>query len=410
MTKRAPSPLATPDVLERARFNASDFALDQAELATAAAAFATARLRGGRSSTGGRGDAPPKVTRGERVDTKLVIDDGRILEIPARRGWGGDSAFVDWINFTVRDSTFEWEGSYVVTDDQLMCEASAALERIFGFGITAPREKGANFYKRSYTLGDSFGMVCHGGQRRTMLISVSGEGLAAAKEGWELRLHDFLQNSNQGRITRIDLAHDDFTGSMYSVDKAFEEFKAGRYSCGGRMPDCEQRGNWLNPNGKGRTFYVGHRTNGKFARIYEKGKQLGDKSSEWVRCEVEFKSVDREIPFDVILKAGEYLAAAYPTFEWICETASRIATQKKATEITYLRVVDWVKRQAGAAIWTVAQIEGNIEAAFALLSKTGEVPKRLKIPAFDSNTDFIHTRKREIHPEEMFEDFSTAAI
>lgn len=353
---------------------------------------------------------PPEVTRGERVGEQLVTDDGKVLIVPARRGWGGDCAFVDWLNFTCRDSTFAWEGSGVVTDDQLIAEASVQLMGIFGYGITVQREKGANFYKRSYTLGDGFGMVCHGGQRHTLLVSISGEGLTAAKEGWEKRLYDWLGTADSARITRVDLTHDVFDGQAYSVDRAKTEFEEGLYSCGGRTPDCEQRGNWLKPNGKGRTFYVGHRTNGKFARIYEKGKQLGASHSSWVRCEVEFKSVDRDIPFDVLLKAGEYLAAAYPAFAWICEKSSRIATSKKSAELTYEKAVEWCKRQCGATLWTIAQIEGSLEAAFALVSRVGEVPRRLNIPAFDDVTDFIHDRKRELPPELMFDDFSALPV
>lgn len=37
------------------------------------------------------------------------------------------------------------------------------------------------------------------------------------------------------------------------------------------MPECDQAGNLINPNGDGRTFYVGKRKNGKMLRVYEKG-------------------------------------------------------------------------------------------------------------------------------------------
>ncbi len=47
-------------------------------------------------------------------------------------------------------------------------------------------------------------------------------------------------------------------------------------------------------------------------RIYEKGKQLGDPESPWVRWELELHNTDREIPFDVLLQPGRYVAGAYP--------------------------------------------------------------------------------------------------
>lgn len=60
-------------------------------------------------------------------------------------------------------------------------------------------------------------------------------------------------------------------------------------------------------------------TAGNSAASTKKGRQLGDKASEWVRVEAEMKSVNRIIPFDALLRPGEYLAAAYPAFAWINE-------------------------------------------------------------------------------------------
>ncbi|MDO8933114.1 MAG: replication initiation factor domain-containing protein, partial [Rhodocyclaceae bacterium] len=153
------------------------------------------------------------------------------------------------------ESSFYWGDNGVpVTDDQLIIEVSIYCESIFGFGITAKRDKGANFYHRSWELGEGLGMVCYGGQRDTVLISLSGEGCGAAKPGWENRLYQFLEHqAKRPRITRVDLAHDDFNGSRYSCDKAVADFDAGLFNAGGRTPDIEQRGNWKTHNGKGRT-------------------------------------------------------------------------------------------------------------------------------------------------------------
>lgn len=46
------------------------------------------------------------------------------------------------------------------------------------------------------------------------------------------------------------------------------------------------------PDGRGRTFYVGRRENGKLLRVYEKGKQLGAENSPWVRIELELHNKD----------------------------------------------------------------------------------------------------------------------
>lgn len=376
-------------------------------------AEAEARLHAERSEAPAGPLLPPPTNRGGKseeavggetsmgsnlVAARLVLEGGEIKEIPARRGWGGSSAFLDWINFTVHESTFEWPGAEFVSPEQIIIEASAQLEKIFGFGITIQRESGANFYKRSYVLGDAWGMVCHGGQRNTLLVMLSGEGCAAAAFGWEQRLHDWLKTAQSPRITRCDLAHDDYTGETYSVDRADRDFDGGLFNNGGRNPDCEHRGNWKHPNGKGRTLYVGNRANGKYCRVYEKGRQLGDKNSEWVRVEVEFKSVDRQIPFDVLLRPGEYLAASYPAFAWISQRQERILTTQKTVQANYDRVCKWLKHQCGAALAVVAEIEGSAEAMLAKLARHDKAPAFTKVPDWRLASKSIHAAVEEFMP------------
>ncbi len=328
---------------------------------------------GGKSmEEGGAASVPPR----------FILVDGRPFEVPGRRGWGGDSAFIDWINFTAQEEAF-FQGSTPVADDQVVMDhVSPVCREIFGFGVSHQRDNGANFYRDSYVLGDGYGIVCHGGQRGTVLISISGEGCAAAKEGWEERLRQWLEaHKAVARITRIDLAHDDYDGAL-TVDQLDQLFDQGGFNCGGRNPDVEHRGNWKHPNGKGRTLYVGNRRNGKFFRGYEKGKQLGDPASNWLRLEVEFKSVDREIPFDVLTRAGEYLAAAYPCLAFISEHQERIITTQKTMQITYASMCEWLRRQCGAAINVALEMEGSLEAFITKCVRVGEMPKRLHVPHF----------------------------
>ena len=349
--------------------------------AAAVASFSPATNRGGKSETG-------------EIAARLVLEDGKCLEIPGRRGWGGDAAFLDWVNFTTVEEDFNKEGLVAITDDDVMRLVSARCYEIFGFGIVSDRGYGANFYDRSYILGlddVAFGLVCHGGQRGTVLVMLSGKGCAAAAPGWEKRLYDFLNAcSTRARLTRIDLAHDIYDGKAYNVDKADQDFDAGLYNCGGRNPNHEMRGNWKRPSGKGRTLYIGTRENGKFCRVYEKGKQLGDKASEWVRVEVEYKSVNRQIPFDVLLKAGEYLAAAYPALSWVSERQERIVTEQKAGEITYKQMVEWLKKQCGAAINVMVEMEASISDVIEKIIRPGDIPTRLKKASFLSGQEYLH--------------------
>ena len=352
----------------------------------AAAGSAPATNRGGKSEIGAR----------------LVLEDGEVMEVPARRTWGGDSAFLDWVNFTTDEVDFMF-GMALISDEQIIDRVSNKCEQIFGFGITSQRETGANFYKRSYILGENCGMVCHGGQRSTVLVMLSGEGCAAAKEGWEKRLYEFLCKAGpRAKLTRVDLAHDDYIGATYSVDRADADFDAGLFNCGGRHPNHEQRGNWKRRNGKGRTLYIGNRENGKFCRVYEKGRQLGDKHSEWVRIEVEMKSVSRILDFEILLHPGRYLAAAYPAFAWISEHQERILTTQKKTQITYAAMCDWAKTQLGAFINVLVEMEGSAEKAVQKIVKEGAIPARLKIPNWSFGGDFFHHEQRMQPSAEQF--------
>lgn len=322
---------------------------------------------------------PPLVTRGERVP-ELVARDGKVIEVTQRAGHSDKSAMIDWLNISFHESSFYWNGDegkgVPVTDDQLIAEVSVLCESILGFGITGKRDRGANFYHASWTLGNGYGMVCYGGQRDTVLIMLNGVGCGAALEGWERRLYAFLEGrATRPRITRIDLAHDDYIGKRYGVDKALADYEAGLFSCGGRTPDCEMRGNWINPNGNGRTFNVGNRKNGKFLRVYEKGRQLGAPASEWVRVEGEFKSVDRDLPHEMLLSPGAYLAAMYPALGWLQGEQIRIATKTKEAEKTYARTVEWLKRQCGAALSMVAAVEGGAVEAFAKVGREFSIEK-----------------------------------
>lgn len=374
------------------------------------------RAAGARSVAAAGGVCPPPTNRGgksgqdaEYVD--LVLDDGKIKQVPKRRGFGGDTAFIDWINFTIGDETLweffqksslfdHWEKCNFakfneelakirpVTPYECMLLMSDILVKIFGFGITAQRKQGANFYKTSWALGPlndktgagEYGMVCYGGQRNTIMVGITGSGCAAAMAGWEIRLKEYLENSSRSRITRLDLAHDDFHGLTYTVDKADQDHTSGLFKCGGRNPDCEYRGNWKNHNGKGRTFNVGNRKNGKFCRVYEKGRQLGDENSEWTRIEVEFKSVDRIIPFDALLKPGEYLAAAYPAFVWISEKQERIFTTQKVCESNVEKAVKWIRHQCGPSIGVMVELFG-VEKFLSKVVRDGE-PSWVKVPNF----------------------------
>ena len=151
-----------------------------------AAAAAAAEVRGGGavacSPATNRGGKSGNCCEGTEIAARLVLEDGTVKEIPARRGYGGDTAFLDWVNFTTDEVDFFKGFQTPLADIDVVRLVSAKCHEIFGFGITSERETGANFYHRSYILGDACGMVCHGGQRATVLVMLSAGRRAAARQ------------------------------------------------------------------------------------------------------------------------------------------------------------------------------------------------------------------------------------
>ena len=279
--------------------------------------------------------------------------------------------FIDWLNFTFAHG--------YLNPDRAVEAVSRRLEVILGYGITSKRPRGLNFYHESYVLGKNWGFVCIGGQRETLMVSINGEGCAAARQGWEKKLYKWAATLNRFQITRIDVAHDLFEGE-YTVDNAVRDFDSGLFGIGGRIPKIQQYGNWRIPDdADGRTVYLGARWSGKFCRVYEKGKQLGKEDSPWVRIECEWRNKNRIIPDDVLIEPGRYLAGAYPAFFWLSKTQSRIKTKVNKEKIIYKRAVEVLKHQFGGLILFMTKVEGSAEEIIKKI--VGEkIPKRLLSP------------------------------
>lgn len=249
------------------------------------------------------------------------------------------AAFIDWLNFTFR---------FRLSGNEGLMEIDQQLRRAFGFGIGINRNKKHLNYEHSWDLGNRYGIFATGGDsvRGTSLISLSGEGCSVVTD-WHA-VHDFIA-LRQGRITRIDLAHDDYEGRI-SLISLQEWFKAGDFHSGRGHPPS---GEFIDDfgSGKGKTLYVGQRANGKLLRIYEKGKQLGDPTSPWVRWEVELHNKDRIIPLDTLVRPAPYMAAAYPVTQWICDKQSRIETTKRTLNIELEVLTASARKSYGKLFW-----------------------------------------------------------
>lgn len=272
-----------------------------------------------------------------------------------RRPAEGEICIIDWVTIVMQSSSFDDSMSMAqphafLRQNAIVENVSKVLTDILGFGVADQNKAGRNFYQSSYNLQHKAGYICIGGQNETIMICLSGVGCTYGKAGWESHLNAWLRlYAKKARITRIDLAHDDLHGENVSLDWFDDQDTIGGFVAGGRRPTIEKRGNWKRPSGKGRTLYIGSRQSSKFTRIYEKGKQLGDVNSLWVRTEVEYKNRDIFIDFDVLLNPSQFFLASYPCFHIFDdqENALRFERIEKQNLITFDQAMSILKHQYG---------------------------------------------------------------
>lgn len=196
-------------------------------------------------------------------------------------------------------------------------------------------EKSATLYRHDVNSG----VVAWGANNGGCMVSFSGTGCA----GLDIpKLHKMLEKIPNIKISRIDIAFDDFNGEK-PVQSYFQDMESGLFNKTNQTPNYtyiqtgslhaltpEQTTAWKKDHGwnkkfdaiadGGNTLYVGSRKNGKMARMYEKGKQLSSETQpNWVRAELELRSTDRVIGLDILVNTDAAFAAAYPAFEFITD-------------------------------------------------------------------------------------------
>lgn len=211
-----------------------------------------------------------------------------------------------------------------------------------------------------YADDEKAGIICWGGKNLGCYISFMGAGCEALDIS---RLYEEIKNIPEIKITRIDLAYDDFSGK-HSVAVARKFCKKGGFNTGGRptsymyVESGSLSNKYLKENfqdvkefsgqktkssakksfgfmpSKGRTLYIGSRESGKLLRVYEKGKQMGNPKDKWVRWELELHSSQRVIPLETMIKASEYLAGAYPALSFLNQEQCVVKTIVKKARMT----------------------------------------------------------------------------
>lgn len=243
------------------------------------------------------------------------------------------------------------------------------------------RGKGWLGYEKSYEIliqtgaGQiKAGLVGRGGNGGKCHFSITGEGCALIEDWAELR--KFLTGIG-GYLSRVDLALDDLDGSKTIEDMRYV-YEAGGFDLGGRRPNLQAITN--SDEAKGDTLNIGSRAGGKLIRCYEKGKQLGDPESPWLRVEAEIHRKDRVIPLDILTRPVDYLAGAIP---WIAQQyrllGEKIRTIKEKAKLTLAQFLANLRQQAGKAIGWLSRCGVSPGKIVDLVGRDDGTPKRLAI-------------------------------
>lgn len=167
------------------------------------------------------------------------------------------------------------------------------------------------------------------------------------------------------RITRVDIAADDFLG-QWPVQWAIDRYNEGGFDRRGQRPKARLIDDMGNRTGK--TFYVGSRKSEQQLRVYEKGREQGDMASEWVRYEGEFHASNRrELPLEMLTDPAPYLVGSYPILDFVDGIGQRlrIATEKLLANCA--RAVMHFRRQYGPMINAMLHASGGDEATLSRL-------------------------------------------
>jgi phage replication initiation protein len=259
-----------------------------------------------------------------------------------------ETAKVDWLNCTFPTPSLSPQGVVLFLGRMLGRPVSGTEGRgMFGF------QTGLRLM--AYLRGSmvDVGWLCYGGesQRGRWLLQLTGKGCGLVQDWAGLR--DFLEGL-EARLTRVDLAVD-FLDGAHTVDDAVQMHRTGGFTNGGRPPQSAVDGDWLEGI-RGRTLYIGKATNGKLLRVYEKGKQLGDLESPWVRYEVQLGNRDREIPFEALTEPTAFFAGCYPCLqELVADQAERIATTQTEAKTTLAHLAYHLKRSYGKLLHTLLE-------------------------------------------------------
>lgn len=247
------------------------------------------------------------------------------------------------------------------------------LGTIFGFRgevvATAIRDRRWQFYAQSANLIDRdnemVGKIGLGGNMDSVCVSLSGAGTRWVRN-WHTVVYELARLG--AKISRVDLAHDDYEGKRFNVHAFRERARNNDFMQGGSPP----KWSWIDEgnSGTGNTLYVGKKGHKQLC-VYEKGKQLGLSSSPWVRAEVRLYGKHCVIPLDTLTDPLAFLRGAYDVLEEVLtdvvhDECTRIKTTRASVEASGEAAVAWAHRQVGPFLNLMVEAFGGSWPDFVL--------------------------------------------
>ena len=304
--------------------------------------------------------------------------DRREVRRPPRLSSDGQAlsgALVDWLSFTIRP---EGEAAEFLAQDP-QHYAWALVSQVFGASnIFAGdvEKRGRNGYTHTAkitTSGESAGFLAFGGNAGTVNVQLSGTGCAAVA-CW---FHVAAQLQELGaKITRVDLAFDDYTGEHIDLPRWETMARAGLVQASaGQVPK------WRVYEGSdSRSLYVGTKGSKELC-VYEKGKEQGDKESPWLRAELRIWAKERVIPYAVLTQTLSFLRGGYNVLrELPGDVCERHKTTPRKVAANAVACVSWLRAAVGPSIDTLTKALGQQRVAQLLNDdiRRPTVPRRFK--------------------------------
>ena len=197
---------------------------------------------------------------------------------------------------------------------------------------------------------------------------------------------------HEGKLTRLDICLD-FIDGEHTIDGAIDCYENGEFQAKKSPKNPLARHiRELSNTGCGETLYVGSRLSGKLVRLYEKGKQLGDSFSEWLRVEVEFNTNNkRVISPDALLETDKAFSSAYPyCMRILNDLRTAFEEQILSGDYDLIQIVKDEKRRIGVKVMikhaqrsygklvNFLKDSMNPDQIIAALSRDG-IPERLEL-------------------------------